>query len=217
VPRRVGYLRLRGADGVDRQRGWGGCGGRNLRHDSQRAGRVHRYQCAGLGRASQLKSPGLIKTHGAGSKQNGRACRCGPDPRCTVLYAGGGRMRGRIAGGARCRVTRRSVGKFWPSSATANVGQHRHQGADEEAQETFKKNFATTVTSAIPTAPKASRLAAEIRAEKPSPHRQTGLPPAAFAGGENTGKPTVLFCGGQRCRFQVGRISPGLLRLGMRH
>ena len=108
-------------DGVDRKTAAETCGmDRQTLRDW-----VHRYNAAGLAGLRNLKSPG------PGSKLTARQqaelaelVDAGPDPRCTVSYAGGGSICATNCSGAsvsRCTSVR--LGRSWPSSATANVGQ----------------------------------------------------------------------------------------------
>jgi len=58
-------------------------------------------------------------------------------------------------------------------------------------------------TGVIPAAPRSGR-------RQPSPHRQTGMPPAAFAGGDTGKRDRLLLWWHNAAAFQVGRVSPGL-------
>ena len=105
-------------DGVDRKTAAETCGmDRQTLRDW-----VHRYNAAGLAGLRNLKSPGPGSKLTARQQPNWPSLSMRvPTPRCTVSYAGGGSICATNCSGAsvsRCTSVR--LGRFWPSSATAN-------------------------------------------------------------------------------------------------
>ena len=136
-------------DGVDRKTAAETCGmDRQTLRDW-----VHRYNAAGLAGLRNLKSPG------PGSKLTARQqaelaelVDAGPDPAVHgVVRWRRVDLRDELQRRFGVALHERSVGKVLAKLGYRKLSvRPRHPRADEEAQETFKKNFAATVTAQIP-------------------------------------------------------------------